>query len=164
MAKGRPKDPGAQRRGTGRKPAAAAPPATLPAVVEPAESCGVQAPADLEGVAREAWEICVREMTGNRQLRESDLILLKAYVEAVHVHAEATAKVHEFGVLVASPRGPIPNPMIKVQDNAARTIRLLSENLGLNPISRIRAGIMEVAGASMVLDIRERLVKEIVKG
>jgi len=80
------------------------------------------------------------------------------------VHLEASAKVREFGVLVAGPSGPIPNPMIRVQDNAARTIRLLSENLGLNPIARIRAGIMEVAGASMVLDIRERLVREIVKG
>ena len=102
-------------------------------------------------------------MTANRQLRESDLILLKAFVEAVYIHAEASAKVHEFGVLVASPKGPVPNPMIRVADNAARTIRLLSDSLGLNPMSRIKAGIMEVIGASMVMDIRERLVKEIVK-
>lgn len=160
MAKGRPKDPTAAKRGTGRKEPAAAP----PAVIDPADVCEIVPPEDLEGVALEAWKVCTAEMLGNRQLRESDLIMLRAYVEAVHVHAEATAKIHEFGVLVASPRGPIPNPMIKVQDNAARTIRLLSENLGLNPMSRIRAGIMEVAGASMVLDIRERLVKEIVKG
>lgn len=160
MAKGRPKDPGAGRRGTGRKP----PPAAPPAVIEPAGACAVEPPADLEGVALEAWRVCAAEMLGNRQLRASDLIVLRAYVEAVHVHAEATAKVHEFGVLVASPRGPIPNPMIRVADNAARTIRLLSENLGLNPIARIRAGIMEVAGASLVLDIRERLVREIAKG
>jgi P27 family predicted phage terminase small subunit len=159
MAKGRPKDPTAARRGTGRKP----PEPALPAVIDPAEVCALVPPEDLEGVARDAWRVCVAEMQANRQLREADLIMLRAYVEAVHVHAEATAKIHEFGVLVASPRGPIPNPMIRVQDNAARTIRLLSENLGLNPIARIRAGIMEVAGASMVLDIRERLVREIVK-
>jgi P27 family predicted phage terminase small subunit len=100
-------------------------------------------------------------MGANRQLRASDLVLLRAYVEAVFVHAEASAKVHEFGVLVASPRGPVPNPMIRVQDNAARTIRLLSENLGLNPMARIRAGIMEIAGASMVLELRQNLVREL---
>lgn len=160
MAKGRPKDPSAQRRGTGRKE----PPAAPPAIVAHGEPCGIAPPADLEGAAREAWEVCAAEMAGNRQLRPADLILLKAYVEAVHVHAEATAKVHEFGVLVASARGPIPNPMLKVQDNAARTIRLLSENLGLNPIARIRAGIMEAAGVSMALDIRKQLVEQLVKG
>ena len=160
MARGRPKDPSAARRGTGRKPPEAAP----PAVLDPSRACELVPPADLEGVALDAWRVCAAEMHANRQLREADLVLLRAYVEAVHVHAEATAKVHEFGVLVASPRGPVPNPMIRVADNAARTIRLLSENLGLNPIARIRAGIMEVAGASMVLDIRERLVREIAKG
>lgn len=159
MAKGRPTDPEAAKRGTGRKRKAAP-----PAVLEPAALCTCEPPDDLPEVARDAWRICVDEMGSNRQLREADLILLKAFVEAVHVHAEASAKVHEFGVLVASPRGPIPNPMIKVQDNAARTIRLLSENLGLGPLTRIRAGIMEAAGASLVMDIRERLVKKIVEG
>lgn len=161
MAKGRPKDPGAAKRGTGRKPVKAASPAVIEAA--PAVACGPVPPADLPELVHDAWQTCVAEMTANRQLRESDLILLKAYVEAVYIHAEASAKVHEFGVLVASPKGPIPNPMIRVQDNAARTIRLLSDNLGLNPMSRIKAGIMEVIGASMVMDIRERLVKEIVK-
>jgi P27 family predicted phage terminase small subunit len=162
MAKGRPRDPARERRGTGHRPSQPKP--ALPDVVPAADAvCGFSPPGDLPDVARQAWEVCVAEMGGNRHLRESDLILVKSYVEAVWVHAEASAKVHEFGVLVAGPHGPIPNPMIRVQDNAARTIRLLSENLGLNPVARIRAGIMEVAGASLVLDIRERLVREIVK-
>jgi P27 family predicted phage terminase small subunit len=160
MARGRPTDQGAVKRGTGRKPPKAAP----PAVIEAAPVvCGPEPPTGLPPLVHEAWQTCVAEMTANRQLRESDLILLKAFVEAVYIHEEASAKVHEFGVLVAGRHGPVPNPMIKVQDNAARTIRLLSDNLGLNPMSRIKAGIMEVIGASMVMDIRERLVKEIVK-
>jgi P27 family predicted phage terminase small subunit len=160
VAKGRPRDPGRVRRGTGNRPAA--PPAAAPAT-RPGAAVAFEAPADLPEVARQAWELCVAEMGANRQLRASDLVLLRAYVEAVFVHAEASAKVHEFGVLVASPRGPVPNPMIRVQDNAARTIRLLSENLGLNPMARIRAGIMEIAGASMVLELRQNLVRELAK-
>lgn len=158
MARGRPKDPARARRGTGNRPASTPPaaPATLPGGI-----VGYEAPPDLPDVARRAWELCVAEMGANRQLRASDLVLLRAYVEAVYVHAEASAKVHEFGVLVSSPRGPIPNPMIRVADNAARTIRLLSENLGLNPMARIRAGIMEIAGASMVLELRQNLVREL---
>ena len=170
MAKGRPKDPGTARRGAGHRSATPSPAVpevvNVPAVVDKktAAVCSWPAPEELADVAKEAWAVCVNEMQGNRHLRESDLIMLRAYVEAVFVHAEASAKVREFGVLVSGKNGPMPNPMIRVQDNAARTIRLLSENLGLNPIARIRAGIMEIAGTAMVMDIRERLVKEIVKG
>lgn len=160
MAKGRPKDPGRARRGTGHHPA---PPAAPPAVVDSRAVCGVEPPPDLEGIALDAWQACVEEMAGNRQLRPVDLILLKTYVEAAYIHAEATVKIKEFGILVAGPRGPVPNPMIKVQDNAARTMRLLSETLGLGPMARIHAGFIQIAGAAMAADIRERLITKLVK-
>jgi P27 family predicted phage terminase small subunit len=159
----RPKSPAAARRGTGRKPPKAAPPATVekatPASV--VEACVWNPPGDLPQSAHEAWRTCVEEMAANRQLRASDLVLLRAYVEAIYVHVEASAKVHKYGIMVAGPNGPAANPMIRVQDNAARTIRLLSENLGLNPMVRIRAGLMEVMGASMVMDIRKSLAREV---
>ncbi len=56
------------------------------------------------------------------------------------------------------------NPLIRVQKDAAQTIRQLSDVLGLNPTARIRAGLQEVVGASLVLGIRDRLVGELTKG
>ena len=103
-------------------------------------------------------------MAGNRHLREPDLVLLKSYCEAVATHAAASADIHERGLLVENAFGPCVNPLVKVQKDAAVTIRQLSDVLGLNPLARIRAGILEIAGASILMDIRDRLVKEVTGG
>jgi P27 family predicted phage terminase small subunit len=125
---------------------------------------GAVAPADLPELVAPVWTACVTEMAANRHLREPDLVLLKAYCEAVALHEQASAQVHKLGLLVSGASGPMVNPLIKVQKDAAQTIRQLSDVLGLNPSARIRAGLQEVAGASLVLGIRDRLVGEIVKG
>lgn len=166
MARGKVPDPGRERRKTGNRPAAGkrkpAPPATIPgagAVVS------ADPPADLPPVAAEAWRLAVDEMSGNRQLRPPDLVLLKTYCEAVYVHEEASAAIHKYGILVTGTQGqPMANPMIRVQKDAAGTIRQLSDVLGLNPLARIRAGIMEIAGQTMVHELRERLAGKIANG
>ena len=108
--------------------------------------------------------MAVEEMGGNRQLRPIDLVQLKVWCEALFVHAEASENIHTYGVLVKGTAGPISNPMLRVQKDAAATIRQLSDVLGLNPLARIRAGIMELAGQSMALELRDRLVKQLTKG
>lgn len=122
-------------------------------------------PPDLEGPAADAWRICVAEMAGNRHVREADLLVLRSYVLAIHVHEEASEIILKKGVMVMGPMGaPIANPMIKVRNDAANQIRYLSDILGLNPLSRIRQNLAEVAGQSMVLDIRDRLIADITSG
>ena len=73
-------------------------------------------------------------MAANRHLRAPDLILLKAYCEAISLHEEASAQIHRLGVLVSGPSGPMVNPLIRVQKDAAQTMRQLADVLGLNPI------------------------------
>ena len=165
MAKGRPPDPGRERRGTGNRAAVGrAKPATSRALPAPAAVVGAEPPAGLPEAVAPVWGVCVAEMAANRHLRASDLILLKAYCEAVALHDESSNQIHRLGVLVAGPSGPMVNPLIRVQKDAAQTIRQLSDVLGLNPLARIRAGLQEAAGASLVLGIRERLVGKIVDG
>ena len=162
MAKGPPPDPRRARRGTGTRPLpgeqksalAKAPPVQ-------AELAEARPPKDLPRAVRTVWSACVTEMAGNRHLRAPDLVLLKTYCEAVATHAAASSDVHKRGLLVENAFGPCVNPMVKVQKDAAVTIRQLSDVLGLNPLARIRAGILEIAGASMVMDIRERLLKQV---
>ncbi len=163
--KGRPADPRRAKRGTGNTPTAGKQKTALAkAPPTAAELVHAEPPADLPEIVHAVWQACVAEMSGNRHLRAPDLVLLRAYCEAVAVHAEASAEIHNLGVLLDGPMGPQTNPMLRVQKDAAATIRQLSDVLGLNPLARIRAGIMELAGQSMALELRDRLVKQVKKG
>jgi P27 family predicted phage terminase small subunit len=113
---------------------------------------------------RDVWSACVAEMGANRHLRAPDLVLLRAYCEATYLHLQASAMIHAQGLMTEGAYGPVVNPMVKVQKDAATTMRQLSDVLGLNPLARIRGGLLEIAGQSMVLDIRERLVAKLAKG
>jgi len=163
VAKGRPPAPARSAShssghramaGQGRSPSAVALPvqsalATLPP------------PKGLPAAAADTWRAILSDMAALRILREVDMPLVLAYCEAVYVHSEACANIHTYGVLVKGPRGPIPNPMIRVQKDAATTIRQLSDVLGLNPLARIRGNLMEVAGQSVALGIRDRLLERL---
>ena len=163
MAKGRPPAPdrGASHSsghralaGQGRSPSAVA----LP--VQSALST-LPPPEGLPAAAGDTWRAILSDMAALRTLREVDMPLVLAYCEAVYVHREASANIHTYGVLVKGPRGPQPNPMIRVQKDAATTIRQLSDVLGLNPLARIRGNLMEVAGQSVALGIRDRLLERL---
>lgn len=159
MAKGRPRDPQREKsHSTGHRaqtgqaaPAVLAPVSDSLALREP--------PADLPAVAADAWRVILSDMAALRTLREVDLPLVVAYCEAAQVHAEASKIIHDKGVLVAGPSGPIANPMIKVQKDAAVTMRQLSDVLGINPLARIRGNLMEAATGAVVLNIQEKLKK-----
>jgi P27 family predicted phage terminase small subunit len=138
--------------------------AVVPAPAPIAAPAGsIEPPADLPALVHDVWRVAVAEMGGNRHLREVDLVQLKVWCEAVYVHAVASANIHRYGVLVKGAAGvPVANPMLKVQKDAAATIRQLSDVLGLSPLSRVHLGLMEIAGQSLVFDLRERLVSRLV--
>lgn len=154
--KGRPADPKRERRGTGHRPAqgkAALVPVSPLTIVQK-----YPPPADLPANVHSVWTVAVEELGGFRQLHEVDLVHLKIWCEAVHVHEEASANVHKYGILVKGSNGqPIPNPMLRVQKDAAATIRQVSDALGLNPLARIRAGLMEITGVSLLSSINDKL-------
>ena len=162
MTKGPPPDPRRARRGTGTKPLPGREKAALAAAPPVAsELAEALPPEDLPEAVREVWSACVLEMSGNRHLRAPDLVLLRAYVDAVETHRRAGADLAERGYLVENAFGLAVNPMVRVQKDAAATLRQLSDVLGLNPLARIRSGLLEVAGQSLVLELRERLTKEL---
>lgn len=127
-------------------------------------------PDDLPPEAADAWRVFLAEMSGNRHAREADLPLLKAYVMAVFEHEEASRSIQEHGamckVVKFSPTGEQyevleVNKAVKLRHAAATQMRYYSEMLGLSPIARIRQNLAEVAGQSMLLDIRDRLVSDL---
>ncbi len=158
MAKGRPRNPArVKSKSTGHRPQTGAGP---PAVVYQSPTgaiADIEPPAGMAPVAADVWRSILADMAALRILREVDLPLVRAYCEAAQAHADASAVVADKGVLVIGPSGPMPNPMLRVQKDAAATMRQLSDSLGLNPLARIRGNFMEAATGSIVVDIQKRL-------
>jgi P27 family predicted phage terminase small subunit len=151
-------DPTRERRRTGHRQVRGEV-AVLPA---DSELDAFVAPADLPAYAREVWDIVVTDLVGTGRLYKSDVLMVKAFCEAAYVHAEASANIHRFGLNVKTVDGRIiTNPMLRVQKDAATTMRQVSDVLGLNPLARVRAGLMEAAGITMVNELRERLVAKL---
>lgn len=181
MAKGRKASAG-EKLGHRKPPQLPVPPSDLSEVQQDAVTAH-PAPADLPPAAVDAWETCIRDMGATRNMRESDLILLRAYVIAVQIHEEAWASIRKHGAQMAvfatsketgdvvrdSKGDPIQigvkvNPACALRDSAAREMRYYSDMLGLNPQAYLRMNLGEAAGQMMTLDIRDRLIARMVKG
>lgn len=163
MTKGRPADPSRARRGTGNRPAQGTPRAVkaapaLPAkATPPAEVERFPPPANLPEAVHPVWRAIIDDLGGANHMRESYLPAVTSYCEAVWLHAEASANIHEYGILVKGERGPMPNPLIRVQKDAAATMLRYAESLGLTPAGRIRLGLMEITGMSLLGSLQQAL-------
>lgn len=158
MTKGRKPDPTRERRGTGNHPKPGqARKTNVPVIAVSTELSIVDEyppPDSLPALVHDTWRAVVRDLGGSNHMRDSYVPALSAYCEALYVHAEASANIHKFGVLVKGPNGaPIPNPMIKVQKDASATLLRYAEALGLTPSGRIRLGLMEVTGMSLLASL-----------
>ena len=154
MARGRPVDPTKERHGA----AVARPQATINAPPTPSELATMEPPEGMPEYGCALWRICLAEMAGNRHLRAADLVLLRAYCEAAQILEDASSDLHDQELVVVGVMGGfIPNPLIRIQKDATATLRQLSDVLGLNPLARIRAGLMEIAGASLVFELGDKI-------
>ena len=152
MAKGRPRDPGRARRGTGHRPHAGQGKALdlLPAELD------LTPPAELPPGAAELWRRAAAELAP-RGLNAGDLPLVEMLVVAAYRHRQARATIDESGLLLKSKPGPIRHPLLKVEKETAATYLRLAETLGLSPAARVRLGLMQIAGQSILLTIAEQV-------
>lgn len=161
MTKGRPADPSRNRRGTGNRPAQGTPKVVKAAPVLATDVVPVEQfapPATLPEVVHAVWRAIIDDLGGANHMRESYLPAVTAYCEAVYIHAEASANIHEFGILVKGANGtPMANPLIRVQKDAAATMLRYAETLGLTPAGRIRLGLMEITGMSLLGSLQDSL-------
>ena len=95
--------------------------------------------------------------------RETDVMLVRVLVDAVHVHDLARADVLAQGITVPGRWGPTTNPALKTQKEAGATILRVTAELGLSPASRTRLGLMKLAGVSLLYTLRESLTREVAK-
>ena len=137
---------------------------------------GAHAPAEFSPVAAGIWDVCIADMALLGHLREPDLILLRGYCETASYMIEAAACVRKYGVMMKEPilaldpdtGGDVvvghrlkANPALKVHGGALNQLRLVSGDLGLNPMARVRGNLMDVATSSIAHSIRDRIEREL---
>jgi P27 family predicted phage terminase small subunit len=156
MAKGRPADPTRTRRATGNRPMPGEAKPSKALAVVPAASGMPEPPAGLEPAAEGLWRATMAEL-GSRGLREADLAAVEMMVVAYQRNREAREKIAETGMLVRGPRGPMVNPLLKVEKDTAATYLRLAEQFGLTLAARLRLGLMQLAGESLLQSLNADL-------
>lgn len=152
MPGGRPSDPTRARRQTGhrRKPGEAPAPAKGLRLVTDAERGDfvVEPPADLPEGAHEIWNVAIAELSF-RGLKAVDLEAIRQMCVAAMNSRSATAEVAKYGYLVEGMYGPIVNPMLKVARDEAALYQRLAQEFGLTLASRMRLGLVQLAGVGL---------------
>lgn len=76
---------------------------------------------------------------------------------AAHRAARATAGLERYGEVVRGTRGPMLNPLARLERDATSTFLRLAEELGLTFASRLRLGVVELQGKSVLQALHEDL-------
>lgn len=163
MTKGRPADPTRAKRQTGNRPkpneakvSATAKKAAEIVAASPKGPKLPEPPADLMPEAQEMYRRVLEELMP-KGLRDADLEAVAMMCHSASVHFAARKGIADMGLLVEGPRGPIVNPLIKVaRDEAAIYLRLANE-FGLTLAARLRLGLMQLAGESIVSSLNADL-------
>lgn len=156
MPKGRPADPTRARRQTGNRPI---PAKSVPAEVAVKETDSLPAftvPAGLPPEAVEMYERIVAELAP-RGLREADLDAITMLVHSAYVHQQAREFVARNGVMVLVNGRPVVNPAIKVARDEAQNYMRIAQEYGLTLAARLRLGLMQLAGESILASLNSDL-------
>lgn len=153
MAKGRPKDPTTNTSRSHRSEIVKAPAELAVAHVH----TDIAPPDTVPPEAHAIWHVAIDELTALRNLHESDLPLIEMLVLSAYRHRQASAQLNQYGVLVKGQRGPMVNPLLKVEKETAATYQRLAETLGLTPVARLRLGLIRMAGESILEGIDREL-------
>lgn len=164
VAKGRPRDPNRERRGTGHRPQASeSRPSRSLVPIDAATGRALTPidvyppPAELPEAAHDVWRAAVMDLGGTGYMRESFLPVLTAYCQAVLRHAEATANINRVGLLVRGTNGPVVNPLVKVEKDMAAAILRYADALGFTPAARIRLALEEASTMSTLASLNASL-------
>ena len=93
-----------------------------------------------------------------RGLRDADIEAITMMCWSAYMHQEARANVTRLGVVVKGPNDkPVVNPMIKVARDEAATYLRLADAFGLTLQARVRMGLMQLAGQSLLAALNDDL-------
>ena len=105
------------------------------------------------------WDRIVAELT-ERGMKDTDLDLVTILVTAMWRHRQAGEQIHE--LLMSDDDGlPVVNPLLRVERDQAATIMRVATELGLTPAARLRLGLMQLAGQSILAGLNTDLDRRI---
>lgn len=130
-------------------PGEARPAAPVVSSLVPVTGSGIPVPVDLPESAQDLFRRVVDELAP-RGLRDVDVEALTLMCHSAWVHTEARRMIQQEGLLVYGPKGPAVNPLIKVARDEAATYLRIAESYGLTFAARLRLGLMQLAGESML--------------
>lgn len=114
-------------------------------------------PGDLPEPAHDLWQLVVGELWP-RGLRPSDLEGVRMLVMAAHRNRQAAAAVDEHGLIVPSGSGSMMlNPALRLEKDTRADFLRWSDALGLTMASRLRLGLMQLAGESLLSSLSRDL-------
>lgn len=158
MAKGRPVDPTRAKRATGHrtKPGQAKKAVAVKPKIGPVSPLP-KAPESIPEEARPIWDTAIAELYP-RGVRDADLEAVRMLVMAAYRHRQASDFVNKYGLMIEGPlNSVIPNPMLKVEKDTAATYLRLAEAFGLSLAARLRLGLMQLAGESILTSLNKDL-------
>lgn len=114
-----------------------------------------------EGLPRQVFLRSVSEL-GDR-LRDTDLEALRLMAWALHRSHQAQLDVEANGMFeISEMYGKRPNPALKIARDEAALYLKIADQYALTFVSRLRAGILQLAGQSMLQQIHQSMADEIV--
>ena len=119
-------------------------------------------PASLEHPhAVEVWDRVVRELYP-RGLRPVDYEAVRLLSSQAAVAYQAAAELRESdGLVIMSYKGaPIANPLVKIERDAATLYLRFAERFGLDVASRMRLGLLQLAGQSLADALQDDLERD----
>jgi phage terminase small subunit len=150
MTRGRKPDPGRGRRVTRPPPHQ---------VVEPGlfEVIASELP---QGLPRDIFKRAVGELAG--RLNDTDLEALRMMAWSLYRHEQAQQHVEDNGIMVDTPFGPKLNPMLKLARDEGTFYLRIADQYALTFVGRLRAGLLQLAGQSLMKDLHSGIAAAIV--
>ncbi len=161
MGKGRRRSPKRRPKGTSHHPAAGEQVVEIVAQEHDSELVRAIAAELPEGLPRQVFLRSIEELGDH--MRDMDLEAMRVMAWAVHRSNEAQQDVEVHGMFeVHELYGKRPNPALKVARDEANLYLKIADQYALTFVSRLRAGILQLAGQSMLQQLHESMATAIV--
>lgn len=163
-------DPQRAKRGTGHRADSTAKTTEIVRQVHEGE-LAIALSAELPDPARATFMRAVDELGGAGRLRNVDLEALAAMAWALYRHRQAQADIEAFDVLVANP-GTDPITRAALRCERRRTLKdsrdqltlylRVADKYALTFLSALQAGVLQLAGESMLANLNSSMAEAIV--
>jgi P27 family predicted phage terminase small subunit len=142
-------DPIAKARGRGRAP-------KKTTAIAHVETASVPVPSSLPAEAHELY-VCAVQVVAARGGGPEDLEGIRQMCEAALYARRAAADIEANGMVIDTPLGPKVNPMLKVHKEQSARYMSIANEYGLTLAAKLRLGLMQLAGESMLASIDKEL-------